>query len=56
MAANGVDDTKDLEAFARAVRGERVAPWLRLSPTQVLVVPRLSALGRRDELRREIAP
>ena len=56
MAANGVRDTKDLEGFARAAGGGRVAPWLSVSRTQLVVIPRLSALGRRDELRRETAP
>ena len=56
MAGNDIHDTKDLEAFARGVEGAGVAPWLTVSRTQILVVPRLSALGRVDELRRETAP
>lgn len=56
MATTGQRDTKDLEAFARAAGGGRVAPWLTVSRSQIVIVPRLSALGRTDELRREVAP
>ena len=47
MAANGIHDTKDLEAFAKAPIAERVAPWLVLSKSQVVVIPRLSALAQK---------
>ena len=46
MAASGVHDTRGLAGFTRAPRDERVAPWLVLSRTEVLVIPRLSALSR----------
>lgn len=46
MAANGLHDTEGLEGFARIPREERVAPWLALSPSQLVVIPRLSALSR----------
>lgn len=46
MAASGIHDTKDLEAFARTPAPERVAPWLVISKSQVVVIPRLSALAQ----------
>ena len=46
IVASGREAPEDLEAFARVAKQEQVAPWLVLSDTQVLVVPRLSALGR----------
>jgi hypothetical protein len=49
MAANHIEDHQHLDAFARAAPKGRVAPWLDLTPTSVLVVPRLSALARTQE-------
>ena len=46
LLVSGRDPPKDLEAFARVPREERVAPWLAISSRQILVIPRLSAIGR----------
>lgn len=46
LAANDLEAPKELEAFARAPAEARVAPWLSVSPSQLVVIPRLSALGR----------
>jgi hypothetical protein len=45
IVASGREAPKDLEAFARVPKQEAIAPWLALSDTQVVVVPRLSALA-----------
>jgi hypothetical protein len=54
MAANEIEDTQHLDAFARSSPAGRVANWLEATPTTVLVVPRLSALARVPELATEI--
>ncbi len=54
MAANEIDDTQHLDAFAHAKPTGRAAPWLRLGRTEILVVPRLSAIARADDLAVEI--
>jgi len=46
IVVSGRQPPKDLEAFARVPREEQVAPWLGIKEGQVLVIPRLSALGR----------
>ncbi len=46
IVVSGRQPPKDLEAFARVPRQEPVAPWLGVKDGQVLVIPRLSALGR----------
>jgi hypothetical protein len=46
IVVSGRQPPKDLEAFARVPRPEPVAPWLGIGEGQVLVIPRLSALGR----------
>jgi hypothetical protein len=43
-----------LDAFARAAPHGSATPWLTLRSSEVAVVPRLSALGRADELVSEI--
>jgi hypothetical protein len=45
MAANDVEDTQHLEAFARAAPEGQVATWLDLPTSGLVVVPRLSAIG-----------
>ena len=54
MAASHVEEATKLEAFARTAPQGRVAPWLALSPSTVLVVPRLSALAMTEALTQEI--
>src|SRR5262249_43943504 len=54
MAANDIQDTQHLDAFARASPSGRVAPWLERGPNTLVVVPRLSALVRLHELPNEI--
>jgi hypothetical protein len=54
MAANRRRDTKDLEAFAKAIPEERAAPWLAVAATALVVVPRLSAMSDTDGFRTEI--
>ncbi len=46
IVLSGRQPPKDLEAFARVPRQEPVAPWLGIKEGQVLVIPRLSSLGR----------
>ncbi len=54
MAANGLRDAHDLDTFAHVTPPGQVAPWLTLSSSSVLVVPRLSALVRVAEIAREV--
>jgi hypothetical protein len=54
MAANEIEDDQHLEAFARAKPVGRASPWLRLSKTELVVVPRLSALTHLHELVLEV--
>jgi hypothetical protein len=54
MAANAIEDHSHLDAFARAAPHGSATPWLSLRPTELAVVPRLSALARGDELVAEI--
>ena len=54
MAANDIREASHLESFARATPTGRVAPWLVVPPTAVVVVPRLSAIARPEDLTQEI--
>ena len=54
MAANDVEDTQHLEAFARAAPEGRVAAWLDVPAGGLVVVPRLSAIADAAGLAREI--
>jgi hypothetical protein len=55
MAANRVHErSSHLDALGRAAPAGRAASWLSLGPTSLVVVPRLSAIARRDDFVREI--
>jgi hypothetical protein len=54
MAANHIEDNHRLDAFARSAPKGRAAPWLSLTPSQLVIVPRLSALARLGEVASEI--
>lgn len=54
MAAGNVSGAEQLDTFARPVPAGRAAPWLTLTPTQLVIVPRLSALTRLGAVREEI--
>jgi hypothetical protein len=54
MAANGGRESTHLESLGRASPSGRVAPWLHLSPTELLVLPRLSAIAQRVAFVHEI--
>lgn len=55
MRANGIEESTHFEALAQPAPQGRVAAWLTLQVHEVLVVPRLSALVRIDEARREVS-
>jgi len=54
MEANDLHESSQLDGLARAAPPGRVAPWLTLSPSELLVVPRLSTVARAGELRERI--
>jgi len=58
IAANHIDQPEHFESLGHtqpsARPSERVAPWLRVSPNAIVVVPRLSALAKLDSFGIEI--
>ena len=54
MDANDLRESTQLEGFAHPAPAGRVARWLTLSKTELLVVPRLSTVARAGELRASI--
>jgi hypothetical protein len=56
MAANDASDTQHLESFAREPAADEapIASWLSLSDVGIVVVPRLSAIARPEDLAAEI--
>lgn len=54
MSAGNLSGADSLDAMARPAPSGRAAPWLALSPTQLVIVPRLSAITRLGALADEI--
>ena len=54
MAASHIEDEHHLEGIGRTPPRGRALAWLSLTPSQLFVVPRLSAFGRTREIEGEI--
>ncbi len=54
MAANGLRESRQLDALARGEPAGRVAPWLALGPRALAVIPRLSAVGAGGRFAEEV--